>query len=134
MQVAFPTVEISGFGCVSPLGIGLQATSENLHDSRDGIAPVRMFSVSRCQSKTAGQVDESLRERAASIATRAKRWTRAAQMILVALEEALAARPGFVPDCIVMGTTSGEMLLGEEFYRELASGSCAWSAARRVRA
>ena len=134
MQVAFPTVEISGFGCVSPLGIGLQATSENLHDSRDGIAPVRMFSVSRCQSKTAGQVDESLRERAASIATRAKRWTRAAQMILVALEEALAARPGFVPDCIVMGTTSGEMLLGEEFYRALASGSCAWSATRRVRA
>jgi 3-oxoacyl-[acyl-carrier-protein] synthase II len=134
MQASFPTVEISGFGCVSPLGIGVQATSQNLRDSRDGITPVRMFSVSKCQSKTAGQVDESLRERAASIAARAKRWTRAAQMILVALEEALAARPGFLPDCIVMGTTSGEMLLGEEFYRALASGSQAWSATRRVRA
>jgi 3-oxoacyl-[acyl-carrier-protein] synthase II len=133
MQVAFPTVEITGFGCVSPLGIGLQATSENLRHSRDGITPVRSFSVSKCQAKTAGQVDDSLRETAASIAARAKRWTRAAQMILAALDEALAARPGFVPDCIVMGTTSGEMLLGQAFYRALASGSPAWSATRRVR-
>jgi 3-oxoacyl-[acyl-carrier-protein] synthase II len=133
MQVAFPTVGITGFGCVSPLGIGLQATSENLRHSRDAIKPVRLFSVSKCQAQTAGQVDESLGQTAASIAARAKRWTRAAQMILAALEEALAAKPGFIPDCIVMGTTSGEMLLGEEFYRALASGSPAWSATRRVR-
>jgi 3-oxoacyl-[acyl-carrier-protein] synthase II len=133
MQVAFPSVEISGFGCVSPLGIGLQSTAENLRHSRDGIAPVRLFPVSNCHAKTAGQIDESLRDRATAIAARSKRWTRAAQMILAALAEALAARPGFVPDCVVMGTTSGEMLLGEEFYRALASGSPAWSATRRIR-
>ncbi|HEY5707041.1 MAG TPA: beta-ketoacyl-[acyl-carrier-protein] synthase family protein [Terrimicrobiaceae bacterium] len=134
MQVAFPAVEITGFGCVSPLGIGLRQTTENLRHSRDGITPVRLFRVSKCHSKTAGQVEESLPATAASITPRSRRWTRAAQMILAALAEALAARPGFVPDCIVMGTTSGEMLLGEEFYRALASGSPAWSAARRVRA
>ncbi|MGA7212650.1 MAG: beta-ketoacyl-[acyl-carrier-protein] synthase family protein [Terrimicrobiaceae bacterium] len=134
MRVAFPNVEITGFGCVSPLGIGLQSTAQNLRHSRDGIAPVRLFSVSKCQAKTAGQIDERLRDTATAIAGRSRRWTRAAQMILTALAEALAARPGFIPDCVVMGTTSGEMLLGEEFYRALAAGSPAWSAARRVRA
>ena len=133
MQVAFPTIEISGFGCVSPLGIGLQATAKNLRHSRDGIGPVRLFSVAKSQTKTAGQVEESLRDTAAAITPRSKRWTRAAQMILVALGEALAHRPGFVPDGLVIGTTSGEMLLGQEFYRALASGSPAWSATRRVR-
>ena len=134
MQVTFPTIEITGFGCVSPLGIGLRSTAENLRHSRDGIKPVRLFPVAKCHAKTAGQIDESLRETATAIAVRSKRWTRAAQMILAALAEALASRPGFVPDCVVMGTTSGEMLLGEEFYRALASGSPAWSANRRVRA
>jgi len=134
MRVAFPTIEISGFGCVSPLGIGLQSTVENLRHSRDGIGPVRLFPVEKCLAKTAGQVDESLRDTAAAIAARSKRWTRAAQMILAAMEEALAARPGFVPDCVVMGTTSGGMPLGEQFYRALASGSPGWSATRKVRA
>ena len=132
--MTFPTIEITGFGCVSPLGIGLRSTAENLRHSRDEIKPVRLFPVAKCHATTAGQIDESLRETATAIAVRSKRWTRAAQMILAALAEALAARPGFVPDCIVMGTTSGEMLLGEEFYRALASGSPAWSANRRVRA
>jgi 3-oxoacyl-[acyl-carrier-protein] synthase II len=134
MQVPFPSVAISGFGCVSPLGIGLDSTVENLRNSRDGISPVRLFSVSNSQAKTAGQIDEGLRDRAATIVARSKRWTRAAQMILSALEEALAVIPGFVPDCLVIGTTSGEMLLGEQFYRALASGLPAWSATRRVRA
>jgi 3-oxoacyl-[acyl-carrier-protein] synthase II len=134
MQVPFPSVAISGFGCVSPLGIGLESTVENLRNSRDGVAPVRLFSVSKSQAKTAGQINEGLRDRAAAIVARSKRWTRAAQMILSALEEALAATPGFVPECFVIGTTSGEMLLGEQFYRALASGLPAWSATRRVRA
>jgi 3-oxoacyl-[acyl-carrier-protein] synthase II len=90
--------------------------------------------VEKCLAKTAGQVDEGLRDVAASIAARSKRWTRAAQMILVAMAEALAARPRFIPDCIVMGTTSGGMSLGEQFYRSLVSGSPAWSATRKVRA
>ncbi len=134
MRLAFPKIEISGFGCVSPLGIGLPSTLEHLRQSRDGIAPVRLFPVEKCLAKTAGQVDDSLCEVAASIVARSKRWTRAAQMILTAMAEALAARPRFVPDCVVMGTTSGGMSLGEAFYRSLASGSPAWSATRKVRA
>ena len=134
MRVPFPRIAISGFGCVSPLGVGLRSTVENLRHSRDSVSPVRLFPVDKCLAKTAGQVDENLREVATSILARSKRWTRAAQMILVAMAEALAAKPRFVPDCVVIGTTSGGMSLGEQFYRSLASGSPAWSATRKVRA
>ena len=119
MRVPFPRVAISGFGCVSPLGIGLPSTVDNMRHSRDSVKPVRLFAVDKCLAKTAGQVDDSLREVATSILARSKRWTRAAQMILVAMAEALAAKPRFVPDCVVIGTTSGGMSLGEQFYRSL---------------
>ena len=134
MRLAFPKIAISGFGCVSPLGIGLPSTVENLRHSRDRIGPVRLFAVDKCVAKTAGQVDDTLREVAISIAARSKRWTRPAQMILAAMAEALTAKPRFVPDCVVVGTTSGGMSLGEAFYRSLASGSAGWSATRKVRA
>jgi 3-oxoacyl-[acyl-carrier-protein] synthase II len=134
MWVPFPRIAISGFGCVSPLGVGLRLTVENLRHSRDSVSPVRLFPVDKCLAKTAGQVDENLREVATSILARSKRWTRAAQMILVAMAEALASKPRFIPDSVVIGTTSGGMSLGEQFYRSLASGSPAWSATRKVRA
>ncbi len=132
MPIPFPVVEIAGFGCVSPLGTGLPATRENLRHSRDGISPVRLFSVEGCRSQTVGQVGPELTERAAAICPRAKRWTRAAQMVLVAAREALEAGGGFVPDCVVVGTTSGGMTLGEEFFRAAMSGKGIGSAARRV--
>jgi 3-oxoacyl-[acyl-carrier-protein] synthase II len=133
MRLPFPKVKIIGAGCVSPLGIGLPTTRESLLAARDCISPVRLFSVEKCQSQAAGQVDEGLSTRASAITPRARRWTRAAQMVLVAMDEALAASPGFVPDCVVMGTTSGGMTLGEEFYRALSTGKEAWRAGRRVR-
>lgn len=130
MRPVSPKVKIAFAGCVSPLGFGMEETRAALETSRDGIAPVRLFPVGRCHAKTAGQVDESLGERAASITPRARLWTRAAQMVLVAMEEAVHA--GFKPDCVVMGTTGGGMTLGEDFYRAMASGAGVDSAARRV--
>jgi len=126
------SVEISGIGCVCPLGLGMKEITQSLRISRDGISPVRLFSVEGCQSQTAGQVDAELRERAGGIAVRARRWNRPAQMVLVAMEEALRERPGFVPDCVVMGTTAGGMTLGEEFYRAAREGSRLGVAARRM--
>ncbi len=130
---AISPVAITGFGCVSPLGIGLEETTKNLQASRDSISPVRLFSVEGCQSKTAGQVDLSLAERAASICPKARRWTRAAQMVLLAMEEALMARPDFIPDAVIMGTTSGGMALGEKFYRSLSSNNGTVHAGRAAR-
>jgi len=133
MSVPFPKVKILGSGCVSPLGIGLSATRESLLASRDGIGPVRLFPVDKCHSQTAGQVPETLDEHARSLTSRAARWTRAARMVLLAMAEALENAGGFVPDCVIMGTTSGGMTLGEDFYRAVDQGGPAWRAGRRVR-
>jgi 3-oxoacyl-[acyl-carrier-protein] synthase II len=132
MRIPFPAVGITGLGCVSPLGLGLAATEQSLRASREGIGPVRLFSVEGCQSRTAGQVEESLTDQAVAIVPRSRRWTRAAQMLLVAAREALEARPGFAPDCVVVGTTSGGMTLGEEFYRAALTNTRMAAAARRM--
>lgn len=121
-------------GCVSPLGTGLAATRDSLRAARDCISPVRLFAVEKCHSQTAGQVEAGLADHARQIAPRAGRWTRAAQMVLAAMEEALRENPGFTPDCVVVGTTSGGMTLGEDFYRALVASSPTRAATRRVRA
>ncbi|CAN5510465.1 beta-ketoacyl-ACP synthase [soil metagenome] len=133
MSAAFSPIQILGFGCVSPLGLGDAATTHCLRHSTDCVSPVRLFPVERCQSRTAGQVSEELLEQATAIAPKARRWSRAAQMVLVALDEALRAAPGFVPDAVVMGTTSGGMPLGENFFRAISAGKPAWKETRRVR-
>lgn len=63
-----------------------------------------------------------------------RRWSRAARFLYAAVEEALAARPGFEPEWMIFGTTSGGMEFGEEFYRAHESGAGGLaSAARRLR-
>lgn len=126
-------VSITSVGCVSPLGFGMEETVTSLRGGKSGIGPVRLFSVEGCQCRTAGQVDERLKGMAASIAPSARRWTRAAQMVLVAMSEALEGCPGFRPDVVVIGTTSGGMALGEDFFRALASQRGIAHATRRVR-
>ncbi len=131
--VPFPSAKITGLGCVSPLGIGLPGTLEGLLASRDGISPVRLFSVEGSRAKTAGQVDDAIADRAAAIATKARRWSRPAQMVLVAMEEALRAHPDFAPEQAVIATTSGGMTLGEDFYRALIKRDGITKTTRRVR-
>lgn len=131
-SVSLP-VSISSAGCVSPLGLDMPETAESLRKGTSGIGPVRLFSVEGCQCRTAGQVDERLSGRATSIAPRSRRWSRAAQMVLVAMAEALQGAPGFRPDVVVIGTTSGGMSLGEEFFRALAARRGMAHATRRVR-
>lgn len=131
--VPFPSVKISGLGCVSPIGIGLPATLDGLLASRDGISPVRLFSTEGSRSKTAGQVDDSLADRAAAITSKARRWSRPALMLLVAMEEALRDNPDFIPEQAVIATTSGGMALGEDFYRALVARDGIARTTRRVR-
>lgn len=128
----FPKVRIASFGCISPLGVGRQETSAGLRSGRDGISPVRLFPVAGRRSQTAGQVTEELGALASAVAPRSRHWTRSAQMVLLAMEEARQARPDFVPDCVVMGTTSGGMPLGEDFFRTLAAGQSSHAATRRL--
>lgn len=128
----FPKIRVSSFGCVSPLGIGRKETRDGLRSGRDGISPVHLFPVAGRRSQTAGQVTKELGALARSVAPRSRHWTRSAQMVLLAMEEARQAQPNFVPDCVVMGTTSGGMPLGEDFFRTLASGQPSHAATRRL--
>ena len=52
--------------------------------------------------------------------------------MIIALEEALAQTPEFEPELSVVGTTSGGMTFGEEYYRGLAAGKTTRRAATLI--
>src|SRR6266508_3167889 len=112
-------VVVTAAGVVSPLGFGLSETLDSLRAARDCITRVTRFSVAGCRCKTAGQVsgDRLLKEQHET--NRPNRLHRASHMMISALTEALAQRPGFKPELTVIGTTSGGMSYGEDYYRSL---------------
>ena len=110
---------------VSPLGRGLEETLCSLQAAHDCIKPVTTFSVEQCRCKTAGQVpDETLRDVHAR-GRRVQRLHRASHMMMAALGEALEHDRDFKPDLTVIGTTSGGMSYGENYYRSLQRGDTA---------
>lgn len=126
-------VYFSGMGCVCAAGVGMRAVEESLRSGSDGIRPVDLFSVEGCRNSTAGQLPADLASLAAAIHAPAARWSRAAQVFLIAAAEALNQRPGFVPDLVIVGTTSGAMDLGEKFFHAVAQNRRVTHAARMVR-
>jgi 3-oxoacyl-[acyl-carrier-protein] synthase II len=111
-------VAVVAAGIVSPLGVGLAETLEALRSGRDCIEPVTRFSVERCRCKTAGQVPDERLE-GGRLGRRDQRLHRASQMIISALGEALRQDRQFRPELTVIGTTSGGMSYGENYYRAL---------------
>jgi 3-oxoacyl-[acyl-carrier-protein] synthase II len=110
-------VAVVAAGVVSPLGFGLSETLDSLQEARDCITRVTRFSVAECRCKTAGQVsDERL---LSDKGGRAQRLHRASHMMISALGEALEQWPQFKPELTVVGTTSGGMSHGEEYFRAL---------------
>lgn len=103
-------VAVTAIGVVSPLGLGLAETLESLRAGRDGVTPVTRFDVSRHRAKTAGQIHSMWQERAPQLHP-------ASLMLSAAVREAAAGDPGFAPEYMVIGTTSGGMSFGEAFYR-----------------
>ena len=119
-------VAIVGAGIVSPLGLGLKETSESLQMAKDCVSPVEAFSTEKTRCKTAGQISDSRlltirRDR------RDQRLHRASYMLMHALDELLSQVPKFRPEIAMVGTTSGGMSFGENFYRSLGQGECAAS-------
>ncbi|MBA3386111.1 MAG: beta-ketoacyl-[acyl-carrier-protein] synthase family protein [Chthoniobacterales bacterium] len=111
-------VAVVAAGVVSPLGFGLQETADALRVARDCISEVTRFEVGHCHCQTAGQIpDGQLQSRVGG--RRDKRLHRSAQMMIAALREALGSAPDFKPELTVVGTTSGGMTFGEEYYRSL---------------
>jgi 3-oxoacyl-[acyl-carrier-protein] synthase II len=112
-------VAVVAAGVISPLGFGLAETLDSLRAARDCVTAVTRFSVAQCRCKTAGQVPDErlLAERRKE--PRAQRFHRAAHMMIRALTEALRQDPKFKPELIVIGTTSGGMSYGEDYFRSL---------------
>jgi 3-oxoacyl-[acyl-carrier-protein] synthase II len=112
-------VAVVAAGIVSPLGFGLGETLTALREGRDCVSPVTRFPVEHCRCKTAGQVSDARLAGAGRPQLRSERLHRVAQMMILALGEALAQAPGFQPELSIVGTTSGGMTFGEEYYRGL---------------
>ena len=125
-------VAIVAAGVVSPLGFGLEETLGSLRRSRDCISPVSRFPIEQCRCKTAGQVSDQRLFPIAQRAKRAGRLHRSALMIMSALQEALEQQPEFDPELAVIGTTSGGMSFGEQYYRSLRDGNALPSTPRLV--
>src|SRR6267378_6328569 len=113
-------VAVVAAGVVSPLGFGLTETLDSLRNSRDSVSPVRRFSVEQCRCKTAGQISDERLLAARNDAPRSRRRLhRASHMMIQALNELLTQQPQFKPELTVIGTTSGGMSYGEDYYRSV---------------
>ena len=124
-------VAIVADGIVSPLGFGLTETLQSLQQGRDCVTPVSTFSVEKTRCKTAAQIDDGRLLSNANRRRQERRLHRASYMVMTALAELLEHAPDFEPEIAIVGTTSGGMSFGENFYRTLENGgacSAAWIA------
>ncbi|MDQ6626800.1 MAG: beta-ketoacyl-[acyl-carrier-protein] synthase family protein [Verrucomicrobiota bacterium] len=112
-------VAVVAAGVISPLGRGLPQTAESLRCARDCVTPVDRFTVVQCRCRTAGQIADELLDAGLAATPKHRRLHRAAKMMIGALAEALEQDPEFKPELTVVGTTSGGMTFGEEYYRSL---------------
>jgi 3-oxoacyl-[acyl-carrier-protein] synthase II len=105
-------VAVTALGVISPIGSDVGENVAGLKEGRDAISQVTAFDVSKCRSKTAGQVQTDW-----SFAAAKPGWHRASHFMAAAMTEARSADPEFTPELVVVGTTSGGMSFGESFYR-----------------
>lgn len=93
----------------------MDETLPALRAGRDCVSSVTSFDVSRTRCSTAGQVaDCGLRK--------AERLHRASRMMIAAMRELRARDEDFSPELMIVGTTSGGMSGGENFFRSLLAG------------
>jgi 3-oxoacyl-[acyl-carrier-protein] synthase II len=114
---------VVGAGVVSPLGFGMEETLQSLRDAKDCVTPVTAFPTDRCRCKTAGQVASGPLAAADQFNPHPERLHRVARMTILALNEALEQAGDFRPELSVVGTTSGGMTFGEEYYRRLTDNA-----------
>ena len=115
-------VAVVGAGVVSPLGSGLDETLSSLREAKDCVAPVTAFPVERSRCQTAGQVADAWLAAADHLHEHPERLHRVARMMILALKEAIELAGEFQPELTVVGTTSGGMTFGEQYYRGLQNG------------
>jgi len=114
-------VVVTGAGIVTALGAGWNINAAGFQAGRTAIRPVTLFDVSRQRTKIAAEIDlpETL-PRTNLSDKNLRRLNRAARMLLLAAHEAWT-QSGWQPQDdlpVVLGTTSGEMLLGQDYLEQ----------------
>ena len=114
-------VAITGAGIVTALGVGWEKNAEGFRLGKTGFRPVTLFDVSRQRVKTAAEVSLPDEMPATLLSKRhLARSDRAAKLLLLAAHEAWH-QARWTPSenlPIVLGTTSGGMSLGEDYFRQ----------------
>lgn len=114
-------VVVTGAGIATALGLGWEVNAEGFRAGRRAIRPVTLFDVSRQRAKLAAEIDlpPDLPPTKLSANT-TRRLDRATRMLLHAAHEAWT-QAGWEPSDglpVVLGTTSGEMALGEKYLQQ----------------
>jgi 3-oxoacyl-[acyl-carrier-protein] synthase II len=114
-------VVVTGAGIITALGSGWATNAEGFRQGRVAIRPVTVFNTARQRVKVAGEVDlpEQL-PRTRLTKSQERRLERAARLLLFAAHEAWEQTRGLPTTNLplVLGTSSGGMSLGEDYYRQ----------------
>lgn len=116
-----PRVVITGAGIVTALGVGWEKNAEGFRAGKTAFRPITHFDASRQRVKMAAEVDLPEKLPATLLSARqAARLDRASALLLLAAVEAWQ-QSGWEPSDeipLVLGTTSGGMPLGEDYFRQ----------------
>jgi 3-oxoacyl-[acyl-carrier-protein] synthase II len=114
-------VVVTGAGIITALGSGWEANADGFRAGRPAFRPVTLFDVSRQRAKIAAEIDLPAKLPPTRLsANTTRRLDRATRMLLHAAHEAWT-RAGWEPSenlPVVLGTTSGEMALGEKYLQQ----------------
>ena len=114
-------VVITGAGIVTAFGVGWKINAEGFRAGRTVFRPVTLFDVSRQRSKIAAEIDLPPEIPKTKVsANTARRLIRASNMLLHAAHEAWTQAGWNAAENlpVVLGSTSGEMSLGEKYVQQ----------------
>lgn len=114
-------VVVTGAGIVTALGRGWKINADGFRAGRTAFRPVTLFDVSRQRAKIAAEIDLPEHLPATRLSEKhRRRLNRAARMLLLAAHEAWTQSGWQAGEHlpVILGTTSGEMTLGQEYLRQ----------------
>lgn len=114
-------VVVTGAGVITALGAGWETNAAGFRAGRTAFRPVTLFDVSHQRARIAAEIDLPASLPATGLpAKHLHRLDRAARMLLLAAHEAWTQSgwQGGENLPVVLGTTSGEMSLGQDYLRQ----------------